>query len=144
MPIDRAKPADRSAQTRESQTSNADRSWNSSRSIGSPMIPDTACVPLDRGLAADRSAKARQALRRRFPSILGSEFPPKLGQITCSINRILFRRKRGGSHREKHYKKLKNTREDFALQGGGDEGGFVCNSRLSFLYSFISFLLYFL
>ena len=107
------------------------------------MIPDTACVPIDRGLAADRSAKARQALRRRFPSILGSEFPPKLGQITCSINRILFRRKRG-VHTEKNTTRRSRTpREDFALQGG-DEGGFVCNSRLSFLYSFISFLLYFL
>ena len=42
LPIDRAKPADRSAQTRESQTSNADRSWNLSRSIGIPTIPDTA------------------------------------------------------------------------------------------------------
>ena len=118
LPIDRAKPADRSAQTRESRTSSADRSWNSSRSIGSPTSPDTAWVPIDRGLAADRSAKTRQALRRRFPSILGSEFPPKLGQITCSINRILFRRKRE-VHIERNTTRIsRTTREGLAIQKG--------------------------
>ena len=41
MPIDRAKLADRSAQLRESDRSNADRSWHASRSIGSQrfLIP---------------------------------------------------------------------------------------------------------
>ena len=39
LPIDRAKPADRSAQLCESHRRNADRSWNISRSIASPMNP---------------------------------------------------------------------------------------------------------
>ena len=59
-----------------------------------PTIPETASALIDRGLLADRSAKARQAVRHRFPSVLGSEFLPKLGQTLCSINRTQFGRKR--------------------------------------------------
>ena len=58
-----------------------------------PTILGTASAPIDRGLEADRSAKARHAERRRFLDFYDSEFPPKLGQITCSINRTHFGRK---------------------------------------------------
>ena len=90
MPIDRDIQADRSG---------ANDSW--------------ARISADRsGLAADRSARALQAERRRFPSVKGSEIPPKLGQTLCSINRTQFWTKRGGLGRRKRFwhKKLKRTR----------------------------------
>ena len=92
----------------------ANRSRKTSRSIGPTMRVAqqerrsiVACEPIDRepneardSVSADRawdlsdrSAKAPHALRRYFPSIIGSEFPPKLGQTLCSINRIQFGRK---------------------------------------------------
>ena len=58
-----------------------------------PNESETTSAPIDRGWSADRSAKALQAARRRFPSVWGSEFPPKLGQTLCSINRTQFGRK---------------------------------------------------
>ena len=81
MPIDRGMQADRSGATK----------------------PETASAPIDRGLAADRSAKALQAERRRFPSVLGSEIPPKLGQTLCSINRTQFGRKKEKGEAEKDF-----------------------------------------
>ena len=108
-----------------------------------PTILGTASAPIDRGFAADRSAKARHAERRRFSDFYDSEFPPKLGQITCSINRTHFGRKEE-VHTERNTTRSSRTpREDFALQKE-DEDGFAYKLRLSFLYSFISFLLYFL
>ena len=67
----------------------------------------------------------------------------KLGQITWAINISCFGRKKGGSHREKYHKKLKNTKRRLALQRGDDDG-IACESHLSFLYSLYFLFLYFL
>ena len=48
---------------------------------------------MNRELSTNRSAKDRQVERRRFPSVKGSEIPPKLGQTLCSINRTQFGRR---------------------------------------------------
>ena len=111
VPIDRAKPADRSAQLRESHRTSANRSWHQSRSIVSPTKPETASAPINRGLAADRSVKDLHAERCRFLSVLGSEFPPKLGQTLCSINRTQFWTKKGDLEHEKDCGHGENSRE---------------------------------
>ena len=58
---------------------------------------------------SDRSAKALHALRRRFPSVLSSEFPPKLGQTLCSINSTQFGQKKKTFDTEKT---RENTKEE--------------------------------
>ena len=103
-------------------------------------------MKLDRGVAdrsqepPDRSANSPDAKRHRFPDFYDSEFQPKLGQSTCSINRTLFRRKKEVHTERDTTRSSRTPREDFALQRE-DEDGFACELRLSFLYSFISFLL---
>ena len=105
------KPADRSAQLRESHRTSADRSWHTSRAIVSSRKSETVSAPIDRGLSTDRSAKAHHAVRRRFPSDLGSEFPPKLGQTLCSINRTQFGQKRETWDTEETLGHGENSRE---------------------------------
>ena len=106
---------------------NADRSWDSS----------------------DRSAKPPDALRRRFPNFLGSEFPPKLGQTLCSINRTQFGRKRGNWTERKTQiltKKLKKKKNKL-VRGQEDSRKLSKTSRLrvySISFFFISFSIIFL
>ena len=58
-----------------------------SQSIGRPLKAETDTQPIDRQKPAD-------VKRRRFPNFKDSEFPPKLGQSMCSINRTQFGRKK--------------------------------------------------
>ena len=105
-----------------------------------PMIPETAYAPIDRELSADRSAKALQAERRRFPSVKGSEIPPKLGQTLCSINRTQFGREKGGKEtfdteitQENKKKKIEHSSE---LKDSRRSSDFQSFSSL-FIYSYL-------